>query len=412
MIPARLHTVLRTLFSIGVLATLCIAPTQWALELRPKFYLSPADLALAITAGIWLLDIAVTRDWRRLFALPPWPSLLFIALVFASAVTAPDKVAAFKDLIQYTEYFFVGHMLFAAFLRDDAGALRRTFFALACVTAVILGLALIQYFSSTTDVLKVRGSFGNRNVLGGYLALAMPLLFSALLGVRPLWGKLLLTALLIAGLTVNLSGAAYFSVAGVIVCIAASRGPRLFIPVAVALLAWQVFVLPHLPRENDLVHFHSLALYSDSGNAERRYPDWQAAYSMALTHPWLGVGVGNYQKNVGQYYDNIPRQTGPAEPDIQNLYLVLAASSGLPSLLAFMALLACAARAACSAKTRLNSESGPLVYALTQGITGAVVAFSATAVWHPLLVRGIGLPLVFLIVLAYHFAQAKDVHGI
>ena len=410
MTGPRLHTLLQSIIRAGVLATLCIAPTQWALELRPKFYLSPADLTLAFTAGVWLLDIFITREWRRLRPLPPWPHMLFVALAGASALTAPDKLAALKDLIQYTEYFLVGHLLFAAFLRGSPRAVRQALLALSAVTALILGVALVQYFSPAVDLLKVRGTFGNRNVLGGYLALAMPLLFGAALGVRPLWGKLLLAVLLVAGLTVNLSGAAYFAVAGAIACMAAARGPKLLIPVAAALLVWQALVLPRLPRENDLAHFQSLALYNGSGNVERRYPDWQAAYSMALTHPWLGVGLGNYQKHVGQYYDNVPRQTGPSEPDIQNLYLVLAASAGLPLLLAFFALLAGAAQAAQAAQNTRQPSS--LRASLALGVAGSVTAFAVTAVWHPLLVRGIGLPLVFLIALAYHLTEAEDVNGI
>jgi O-antigen ligase len=405
----RLHIALNTLFRVGALVTLCIAPTQWALELRPTFFLSPADLTLAFTAGVWLLDIFITREWCRLRPLPPWPNLLFVALAFASALTAPDRMAALKDLIQFTEYFLVGHLVFAAFLRDTPRAARQALAVLTAVTALCLGLALVHYFNPDFVDLKVRGTFGNRNVLGGFLSLALPLVFGAALGVRPLWGKCLLVLLLVAGFTVNLSGAAFFAVAGVMACMAAARGPKLFIPVAALLLAWQVFVLPRLPRENDLAHFQSLALVDGAGAVERRYPDWQAAYSMALTHPWLGVGLGNYQKHVGQYYGNIPRQTGPSEPDIQNLYLVLAASAGLPALLAFFALLGCALQAA---KTTGAVTCSTLSTALSHGTAGAITAFALTSVWHPLLVRGIGLPLVFMLALAYHLNRHEVADGI
>ena len=410
---SRLHNALHSLFRVGVLATLCIAPTQWALEIRPKVYLSPADLALVFTAGVRFLDILATRTWRRLLPLPPWPLLLFVAFACASALIAPFKLLATKDLVQYAEYFVLGYWVFSAFLRDGERSARQALTALGIVTALVLGFALVHYFTPAVETLKVRGTFGNRNVLGGFLALALPLLFGGVLGVRPLWGKILLTLMLLAGLTVNLSGAAYFAVSGVIVCMAAARGPKWFIPVAALLIAWQAFVLPRLPRENDIAHFRSLALYSDSGAVERRYPDWQAAYSMTITHPWLGVGLGNYQKHVGQYYDNIPRQTGPSEPDIQNLYLVLAASVGLPALLAFLALLVCPIQAVRTAVRDGSDSRFSLRTALAQGVTGSLAAFAFTAVWHPLLVRGIGLPLVFLLAFAYHLAhEAKDAHGI
>lgn len=411
MTETRELTVLQRLFRLGVLVTLCVAPTQWAFELRPKFYLSPADLTLAFTAFVWLLDQFVTRNWKQLFRLPPWPSLLFVALAAGSAAAAPFKALALKDLVQLAEYFLIGHLLFAAYLRSHPQAFRNALWALGAAAGVSLALAAVQYADADTLSLNVRGSFGNRNVLGGFLALALPLVFGTALGVRPLWGKLLLALLLAAGLAVTLSGAAYLAVAAVIVCMAATRGPLLFIPIVTLLLAWQAFVMPRLPRENDIVHFQSVALYSSSGAVERRYPDWQAAYSMVLTHPWLGVGLGNYQKHVGQYYDNIPRQTGPSEPDIQNLYLVLAASAGLPALLAFIALLTCAGQASCrAAKTAVLPRS--FRTSLAQGITGSLCAFAITAIWHPLLVRGIGLPLVFLVALAYHLTEAEDVNGI
>lgn len=398
------HALLSKLFRWGVLLTLCIAPTQWSLQPRPKLHLSPADLALAFTAAVWLLDRLVTRDWRGLFRLPPWPNLLFVGCAVAAALNAQDKAAAIKDLVQYVEYFIVGAMLFSAFLRNEPRLLRLTLTLLAVVTAAVLGLALFQYLAAGTELIAVRGSFGNRNVLGGYLALAMPLCFAGVFGARRAAVKAALALLVLGGLTVDLSGASYFALFGAVLCLASTQGPKLFIPVAALLLAWQAAVLKRLPRENDLAHFQSVALYDGSGTVERRYPEWQAAYSMALTHPWLGVGLGNYQKHVGQYYDNVPRQTGPAEPDIQNLYLVLAASAGLPALFAFLAMLATAAQQARrSGFARGTTPSA----ALSWGVAGSLGAFAVTAVWHPLLVRGIGLPLVFLLALAHHLAQPE-----
>ena len=409
MTGQRLHTLLQLVFRWGVLVTLCVAPTQWSLEPRPKLHLSLADLALAFTAGVWFLDLLVCRDGRRLLRLPPWPHLLFVGCAAVSALTASDKVAALKDLIQYVEYFLVGALLFEAYLRDGGRqAVRRALLLLGSVTAALLGFALFHYFAAGEDPLAVRGTFGNRNVLGGFLALALPLCFAGVLGARRGLLKAAFAALLVAGLTINLSGASYGAVVGVIACLAAVRGPKLFVPVAACLLLWQIVVLPKLPRENDLVHFQSVALYDGSGKAERRYPDWQAAYSMTLTHPWLGVGLGNYQKHIGQYYDQVPRQTGPSEPDIQNLYLVLAASCGLPALFAFLAMLVTAARDAGRAMVEQRDVEK---IALASGVAGACVAFAMTAVWHPLLVRGIGLPLVFLLALARHLAKPEAGDG-
>ncbi|HRR32647.1 MAG TPA: O-antigen ligase family protein [Kiritimatiellia bacterium] len=425
-----LHRWLQTGFRWGALLTLGVAPTQWTLIDSPR--LGPADLLLAATAGVWGLDILLTRGWGRLWAARPhWTHLLFTFCVGAAACTAVDRGEALKELVQIIEYFIVGTMVFTAFLheRNDRTAddsSRRAglplFPVLGAVTAGVLALAAWQYFTleghrsiarfaepKTLDVivnvlggwqspLLVGGTFGNRNVLGGFLALVLPLAAAGVLGgARGLVARGGCVLLLLAGLALTLSGAAYWAVVIVIAVMAATRGVKVFIPVALALVLWQTTVLPRLPRENDLCHFESVALYDSTGQPTRRYPEWQAAASMILTHPWLGVGPGNYQKQVGPFYGQVPNATGPAEPDIQNLYLVLGASCGLPALLAFVAVLATAA--------------GSAVRGGRVGAAGAVAAFAAVAVWHPLLVRGIGIPLVFVLVLARHSSQEKASDG-
>ena len=394
----------RQSFRVGILLTLFIAPTQWSLEPRPKFHLSLADVTLAFTAGVWFLDAVLRREWRRLRP-PPCVQVLFVAVAGLSFFAAADKALAVKDIVQLIEFFIVGHILFAAFLREHQGALWQALTVLFVATAINVGVAVWQYFSDA-GVMGVCGTFGNRNVLGGYLAIALPLAFGVLLGARQVWVKAAMGALLITGALVNLSGASYFIVGGVLACMAARRGHKVFIPVAACLLLAQIDVLPNLPRGNDIAHFKSVAVYDEEGQVEKRYPEWQAAYDMTLNHPWLGVGMGNYQKQVGQYFGNFSRPTGPTEPDIQNLYLVLAGSAGFPVVLLFIVLLSGAIRSARSAAahgTGLNAGLGI-------GAGGAILAFALTAVWHPLLVRGIGLPLVFVLALAQTLATGEKRH--
>jgi putative inorganic carbon (hco3(-)) transporter len=292
-------------------------------------------------------------------------------------------------------------------LREDGQRARQALALLAAVTGAVLALALAQYFGGGDDPLAVRGTFGNRNVLGGFLALALPFCCAGLMGASQTAVKAVCAAMLAAGMIVNLAAASYFAVALVFLCMAAAKGARWFLTAAAAFLLLQNAVLQRLPRDNDVAHYRSVALYDESGEPERRYPEWQAAYSMALTHPWLGVGPGNYQKRIGQYYAQVPRRTGPSEPDTQNLYLVLAASLGLPGLIAFLAMLAYAAAAARGAAVNASGN----VRWLAWGAAGALGAFALTAVWHPLLVRGLGLPLAFVLALARGTGQSEATDG-
>ncbi|MFA7173189.1 MAG: O-antigen ligase family protein [Kiritimatiellia bacterium] len=397
------QTLLNRLFFGLACVTILIAPTQWSIELKKGIYLSPADITLAAAAGVWLLDIFARRNWSDLRTLPPWSHLLFIICAGASMLIASDKLMAFKEVLQYIEYFIVGYMVFDRFLRKFPNAVATMLAILGVALYGITLLTVVQYFDLTLDNTAVRGTFGNRNVLAGFYALALPLLVACVIESRSWLTKAGLLILFLTALSVNLSGASYAAICIATALITARHGLKWFIPAVMLLILWQSCVLPRLPRENDLVHFRSLALYGNDGTVERRYPDWQAAGSIILTHPLLGVGTGCYQKHVGQYYDNMPRKTGPAEPDIQNLHLVIAASMGIPALLAFLAMFI----APFSKENLFPMKHSALIH----GAIGSLGAFAYTAAWHPLLVRGIGLPFVFLLVFTRYLVQTESVDG-
>jgi O-antigen ligase len=398
------QSLLSRVFFLLACLTILIAPTQWSLEIRKGFFISPADITLLLTAAVWGLEIIAGRGWKQIFVhAPPWSHLLFIACIAASAAVAGDKLSAVKELIQYGLYFIVGYMVFDRLLRRFPSAAKTSLLLFALTSGAITLLALAQYLNAEVDDLMVRGSFGNRNVLAGFYALTMPLLFACLIETRSRLMKLLLGILFLTALSVNLSGAAYAAVATATVLIAARNGLKWFVPVTAVLVLWQSQVMPRLPRENDLVHFRSIALYDDTSEVERRYPDWQAAGSMILTRPLLGCGAGNYQKHVGQFYDTIPRRTGPSEPDTQNMHLVIAASAGIPALLAFLAMFVA---------PFCKENIFPMKHSiLIHGAIGSLAAFAFTLAWHPLLVRGIGLPFALLLVFTRFLVQTESVNG-
>ncbi len=422
---------LRKIFKIGVLLTLVIAPTQWAIEYRPKSYLSPADLTLALTALVWFLDNLIRRDFRRMLRIPHWSHLAFIAFAAISIYEAEDVSLAVKDLVQYVEYFLVGTMMFDAFLRDGGKSARNWALSLSGVVFLAITItALVQYNMSSDTPLTVRGTFGNRNVLGGYMALALPMLFAGILAAKSWLVRVPLIIIALLAFGVVLSGAAYWAIFFTVLALALRGGWKVFLPTAVTLIYIQVWVLPELPRVNDLAHFYSVSLVDEEGEFDRRYPDWQAAYNMALSKPDMGVGLGNYQKNIGKYYDKVPRRTGPSEPDTQNLYLVLLASCGLTALVSYLAIISsavgCAGQAACRPAL---SPTAPVTYEKEDPITGVIqhkrsilaqtdwiaagtaaslLAFAGTCIWHPLLVRGIGIPFVFMLSLAHSFRNDAD----
>ncbi len=416
----RLAGAFETLACVGIVLVLALAPTQWSLSPVGGVNICLADLLLLPVAGCWFLGVALTGRWRDLLRRPAretshagivwlWTHALFALAALVSLRVAADRGDALKEAVQFLLYFIAAPLLFYDFI---AGAplpsrnrrIRILLLALLAPLAVHLPLAALQYRDAAGDILSVRGLFDNRNVLGGWLAVVTPVLFGLAAGLRRWWVWLLAALVLAAVFALTLSGAAYAALALALLLLAAYRGARLFLPLAAALALWQAAVLPRLPRENDVAHYRSVALYDDSGAPERRYPEWQAAASLILTHPLTGVGAGNYQREIGRYYDVVPNPTGPAEPDIQNLFLVIAATLGLPGLFALLALLGRGALAAAGA-----AATDPAAWRkwTAAGIVAGIGAFAGAAVWHPLIVRGIGLSLAALLALAYALADTS-----
>jgi O-antigen ligase len=418
----RVGRVFEYLAGCGLVTALVLAPTQWSFTAARGINVSPGDLLLLPVAGCWLLGVLVTGRWRRLvpcrgFAsgIVPhpfwrfWPHALLVLIAAVSVGVAADRAAAVKEVVQLTLYLIVAPLLVFDFVRPANTLItRRLALVLAALLTPLLvnvSVAVVQYVHSGLQDFAVRGLFLNRNVLGGYLALTAPILFGLAVDSRSRLLRSVAIFVLLATLTVTLAGAAYAAITLALLLLAARKGARLFLITAVCLTLWQVFVLPRLPRENDLAHFRSVALYDANGMPERRYPEWQAAASLILTHPLTGVGAGNYQRQIGQYYDVVPNATGPTEPDIQNLYLVLAASLGLPALFAWMAILGRAVFAAAGAARGCPTwQTG-----LAGGLMAGIGAFALAALWHPLLVRGIGIPLAAILALTQAMACS---HGV
>ena len=385
---------IRTAFAALMVLVLALAPTQWSLHLVGGLRLTPGDLLLLVAVPAGLL--AGARPWRL-----PATHLLFLGLTALSVGWAADRGAAVKEWVQLALYFGAGTMLAeAAWRQFGRRGLAWAVWIFLGTGAVIVGLAMVQYWlAPVDDPLAVRGSFGNRNVLGGYLALLLPAAFGLLLDARRVRERLLLGLLVLAGLFDCLSGPAWLAIALALMALATLRGPAWFVGTGLVLLAVFTLLLPRMPRGNDYEAFTSMALYDEAGQPARRYPEWQAAAVMALERPWTGQGLGGYQKQIGMFYGVVPNATGPAEPDIQNLYLVLAATAGLPACFAFLAMLLEAGAAACRGRRAASSAAdAPARFpGLEPGLAAGLAAFALTALWHPLLVRGIGLPLALLL---------------
>lgn len=390
-----LRDMLRRCVWPGLLAIVILSPTQWALEIAKHTYLSLAD---PLIWGVFLLWLATARTAAgpRSLRFPPLFVVLFLVVAALSVTRAIHPMKSVKDILQWAEYFVAAFMLFAN--APDAKQVPRLLTVFLILASAVILLGVVQYLTPGLADFKVRATFANRNVFGGYLCLVVPLATGVALYETSRWRRVWLAGTVAAALLVVLSGAALLALLLTLALLLLLRGEGVFLAGAAALIALLVFVLPHLPRHNDAALDESLRIFNDQNEVALRYTEWQAATVMIQEHPLLGVGIGNYQDNIGGYFGVLPRPTGTVEPDSENQYLVIAASTGLPGLACFLGLLLASGTAAAR---RFFETTDPRAKGMALGLLGSILCFSLCCIWNPLIVRGIGVQFALILALAF-----------
>ena len=391
----------------GMLAIVVVSPTQYGVQLAKNTYVSVVDPLVWLVFGLWILgntiqrrfpetDTTVNSAHHPASRCPPLMVVLFILIAALSLSRAIHPLKGVKDILQLIEYFVAAFTLFAH-IPDRQRLQRVTDIFLIVASAVIL-LGVVQYLLPDIPDFKVRSSFGNRNVFGGYMALVVPFMAGIALYEPSIWRRVWMLTMVTLALLITLSGGALIAITLTLAVLCAMRGKPAFITFSTLFIVIVVLILPRLPRHNDVVLDQSIRLFNDNNEVSLRYTEWQAAMVMISEHPWLGVGLGNYQDNIGGYFGILPRPTGVVEHDSENLYLVLASSTGLPGLAAFLGILL---TFAIMASRQFFSPADPHDRGLALGLLGSILSFALCGIWHPLLVRGLGIPLTIMFALAF-----------
>jgi len=174
---------------------------------------------------------------------------------------------------------------------------------------------------------------GNPNDFAAMANLFVPLAFYLIWERRPYWERLLCLVCLLSTL------------AGIIVC--ASRGGFLGLAAAILLVVWHspkakrnLVILGALLIPMALAPFSPLHRLlrpnrSDQESTAIRMELWKSGLRMIRAHPLLGVGLGNFKLLSSDYGGPELKKAGMAH----NTYIEIAAETGVPGLLAFLAIL-------------------------------------------------------------------------
>ncbi|MFA5089276.1 MAG: O-antigen ligase family protein [Candidatus Omnitrophota bacterium] len=309
--------------------------------------LNLTNIFILLTSGAWFLE-SLTKK-RKVFASCSlnFPIILFSLLGLGSLIFASMEYGYHYDFggyfIVFKRWLTPIFLFFIALnvVKDKKG-FQKSLFIMLMITALI-GLMAIRDYINYPDK-RAGGVFLQPNYMGAFFSYNMFFFLSFFLYYYrnfKYWLMLIPFLICFRGIMVSFSRGAYVACALGGIATTFFRSKMLFIA-SVVVLIFAVSNPDFLPsgiRERmsktysgDQVFSTDLEEVTDL-SATKRIEIWKGAIEMIKEKPWTGFGYGTFQDVIGQYTRNVGKM------DAHNTYLIIAAESGIPTLLSFLLIL-------------------------------------------------------------------------
>ena len=415
---------------LPIIALLIIAPlrTLVATETSINLPLDPGQLMVVFVAGTWAIwHIAIQRNTLRFV----WsPLLLPIGLfVVATGASILNAVSIGTWLTEWLKWVLILLTVMFILILSVKSRWEWLVFGLVCAGVVnaLVGIYIFLGGSGATHLLinnrffRAFGTFGQPNPFGGFMGILAPIAIMMGVGyaqiifanwwqnkrsdlVNVIWMGFYAAAacLLIIGVFVSWSRGAWlgFGMSALVLIVALPRRPvvalgTFAVAVVIGGIIWTSGLLPQsitarLSSATEeafvLTDVRAVDITSVNFAIVERLAHWQAAYNMAESNFWLGVGFGNYEVAYAQYQlINWDEPLGHAH----NYYLNIFGEAGLIGLSAYILLLVGILWFA----WRASHHPDPLAHALSVGIIGSWVYLMAHSLTDNLYVNNMFLHL-------------------
>lgn len=395
-----------------------------------------AEALVALVLVAWLMRLVVRRkiEWR-------WPSLSLpllglLGVMLLSSLVATSLQHSLKEMIKWGEvlvlYVIVSNEMddrwtrALAFVFLGAGALAalhgfyQFLFQVGPEEFVLFGRFMRAY-----------GTFDQPNPYAGYLGLTLPVAFGLVAASvfssreKVSRGWLIWAAgcgiLMLAALIMSWSRGAWLgfaaAVAVMVLAIVVRSGRAVVLIVLFVLLVLYLLLAGGLAlvppaivqRFSDftpylgIVDVRGVEITDANFAVLERMAHWQSALDMWTDHPWLGVGIGNYEVVYARYA--LPLWILPLG-HAHNYYLNIAAEAGLLGLMVYLLLWGTAWLMAWRAARRISGWD----WGISLGVLGVVTHLAVHNLFDNLFVHGIYLHLgLLLAMLSISMRRVKNV---
>lgn len=371
------------------------------------------ELAAGFLAGLWIIQGGVRRIGAIRIPLFIYTALGYIALVAISVVNASNSFVVGRETIQYFLYFIIIPLMVLTTLSKKEAIQAVHYFAkIGVIVATITVLmwivtgkpaVLVDHLLHQNPLgisYRETGIFGHYNVFGAALTLVIPLVLSFLLQEKRLNKKVVFgmyLILLALGIIASFSRGAMLGVliAGTfLVYVYPPSTTRTLYSGGIiggfVLLITSIIISVPIPR-----YALEKVFFSAITGGEGRFVLWEASLGMMKDYPLVGVGAGNFALRIQDY---VSYQQDTAH----NLYLNIAAETGLPSLIVFFAVVYFMVRPLWKyIQIKRKTRKVDVSFAVVAGVFSTIIAFLIDNVATPLFVTGVAIPFITLVTYAH-----------
>jgi putative inorganic carbon (hco3(-)) transporter len=353
---------------IALLALIGTAPLETAFQISSNPQLTLTKLVGLLALAGFVIHLFATRRLLRL----SWPHGVVVALfllALVSTLQARDESLALATTLRYGSfaalYFVVSQ------LADNDRLLRRIIWVLSGAATVAGVLALQLYLSGDSYAAVTLYGDPNDDAFSWITTLPLALWLFSVVGPKARALVVVMVGTMATATMYSFSRGALVGLAAGIVweIVVERRHLRLLAGAAVAAILASVVVLSANPGQlqTSLRGKAKVAAH----NVEGRLDAWTVAAELAVQHPALGIGPGNFAL---AYPEEAGRPPGSKSLGVvHNAYLDVAAELGVGGLLLFVAFLA-GSFAQLSAVRRVDAYHSGLAAAARTSLVMACVA--------------------------------------
>jgi putative inorganic carbon (HCO3(-)) transporter len=381
------------------------------------------EVLVALVLAAWLMRMVARREVRVVWPSLTWPLLLFLGALFLSLLGTSSLQHSVKEIIKWVEalglYVLVANVI-------DARWTKALVFVLLGAGALAALHGIYQFlfqvgpegFVLFGRFMRAYGTFEQPNPYAGYLGLTLPLAVGLIVaGVWRVGGRVKgwwlvwaigCGAMMLAAMVMSWSRGAWLGLGAAVVAMAiavvvrrgraAVLGTVFVILIIYTLLAGGLALVPPsiVQRFSDFMPYlgvmdvRGMEITDANFAVLERMAHWQAALAMWTEHPWLGVGIGNYEPVYPRYALPLwPLPLGHAH----NYYLNIAAETGIVGLSAYLFLWLVALVGA----WRATRRAWGWYWGVAVGVLGVLVHLSVHNLFDNLFVHSMYLQLAILL---------------